>query len=165
MFSLVDLVTVPVALCTLFSLLRTKQLISSVTSSSGGAGEEYNFETRVVCWHEFFALLLDILAICAAIPCAFSVVRLPQLVVDLASAAGDEDEWRSACFSNLFLLVPSIFSTGAGVTAVLSVVRTPALIMDLTESGDLHKAVRPSVRESEHVCVCVCVRARAHKPS
>ena len=164
MFSLVDLVTVPVALCTLFSLLRTKQLISSVTSSfEDSADEEYNFATRVVCWQEFFALLLDILAICAAIPCALSVVRLPQLVVDLASAAGDEDEWRSACFSNLFLLVPSIFSTGAGVTALLSVVRTPALIMDLTESGDLHKAVRPSVRESEHVCVCA--RARAHKPS
>ena len=120
-----------------------------MTSSSGGAGEEYNIETRIECWKEFFALLLDILAICAAIPCAFSVVRLPQLVVDLASAAGDEDEWRSACFSNLFLLVPSIFSTVAGVTALLSVVRTPALIMDLTESGDLHKAVRPS----DLVCV------------
>ena len=151
MFSLVDLVTAPVALCTLFSLLRTKQLISSVTSSFGGAGEEYDFETRVVCWHEFFALLLDILAICAAIPCALSVVRLPQLVVDLASAARDDDpnEWRRACFSNLVLLIPSIFSAGAGVTALLSVVRTPALIMDLTESGDLHKAVGPS----DLVCV------------
>ena len=62
------------------------------SSFEDSADEEYNFATRVVCWQEFFALLLDIFAICAAIPCALSVVRLPQLVVDLASAAGDEDE-------------------------------------------------------------------------
>jgi len=133
--SIVNVVSLPVGVCALFSVLRTWQLVSSIRKNDNGS-----LGVCFECWIEFVYLICDILAICAAVPCLLCGVRAAQLALDCNEAwrsdSRIEREWRCrmACATNFILIIPSLLSAVAGIIAGASIIRTYSFLRDLVES-------------------------------
>lgn len=140
--SIINIVSLPVGVCALFSVLRTRQLINCVRENDRGS-----LGICFDCWAEFFWLIFDILAICAAVPCLLCGVRAAQLAIDCAEARRSdprterECRCRMACAINFVLIIPSLLSAVAGVIAGASIIRTYSFLRDLIECKDSGKAV------------------------
>jgi len=144
--SLVDFVVLPFFLCTLVSMLRTFSLCSRLRETTRVSPREYNLDARLTCCSEFARLIVDILAVCLAIPSLCSGVRSAQLIVDVCSAKTDEERWQS-CWNNLCLLIPSVVCTVMGIVVGTSLIRTQTLMGKLWKSPHWNKAMRS--REDE----------------
>ena len=134
------------------SLIRTYQLVQTLRTSGHIDKALYSREREIemmgVVLHQFSLLLVDLLAVCIAIPSLFSGVRSVQLITDVYTADNDQKRWR-ACFYNLWLLIPSILCATMGLTVCLSGIRTYPLLKDLNNTPHCRKALHSRDEEVE----------------
>ena len=152
--SLVDLLLLPFFLCTFFSVLRTYQLCSRLRETRRDDDTIVQVAQRFTVIQEFLHLIVDLIAVCLAIPCLCSGVRTVQLLVDVYKARSDQER-RLACWNNFGLLIPSLLSAVIGLMVGVSLIRTKSLIRKLTDSPHWSKAMHS--REDERQVMSIVV--------